>query len=42
MDKPYTGGCACGAIRYSIASEPLFANHCQPLDLSFSDLAIRI
>ena len=32
MDKPYTGGCACGAIRYSIAGEPLFANHCQCRD----------
>lgn len=32
MDKPYTGGCACGAIRYSIAGEPLFANHCHCRD----------
>lgn len=32
MDKPYTGGCACGAVRYSINSEPLFANHCQCRD----------
>jgi hypothetical protein len=32
MDKPYTGGCACSAIRYSIAGEPLFANHCQCRD----------
>lgn len=32
MDKPYTGGCACGAVRYSITSEPLFANHCQCRD----------
>lgn len=32
MDKPYTGGCACGSIRYSIAGEPLFANHCQCRD----------
>lgn len=32
MDKPYTGGCACGAIRYSIAGEPLFSNHCQCRD----------
>ena len=32
MDKPYTGGCACGAIRYSIVGEPLFANHCQCRD----------
>jgi len=32
MDKPYTGGCACGAIRYSIAGDPLFSNHCQCRD----------
>lgn len=32
MDKPYTGGCACGAIRYSITDEPLFSNHCQCRD----------
>lgn len=32
MDKPYTGGCACGTVRYSITSEPLFANHCQCRD----------
>ncbi|MBS4047413.1 MAG: GFA family protein [Alphaproteobacteria bacterium] len=29
MTKPYTGGCACGAIRYEIAGEPVFSNHCQ-------------
>jgi hypothetical protein len=29
MDKPYTGGCACGAIRYEITSDPVFQNHCQ-------------
>jgi len=32
MDKPYTGGCACGAIHYSIVGEPLFSNHCQCRD----------
>ena len=32
MDKPYAGGCACGAIRYSIPGEPLFSNHCQCRD----------
>ncbi|MDF0583600.1 GFA family protein [Bradyrhizobium yuanmingense] len=32
MEKPYTGGCACGAIRYSIEGEPLFSNHCQCRD----------
>lgn len=29
---PWTGGCACGAIRYSIPGEPLFMNHCQCRD----------
>ena len=32
MTKPYTGGCACGAIRYETSSEPIFENHCQCLD----------
>lgn len=32
MTKPFTGGCACGAIRYSILGEPLFSNHCQCRD----------
>ena len=32
MNEAYTGGCACGAIRFEIASEPLFQNHCQCLD----------
>jgi hypothetical protein len=32
MTKAYTGGCACGAIRFEIAGEPLFSNHCQCLD----------
>jgi hypothetical protein len=26
------GGCACGAIRYSISAEPAFAAHCHCLD----------
>lgn len=29
MTKAYTGGCACGAIRYEITAEPVFSNHCQ-------------
>ncbi len=29
MSNPYTGGCACGAIRYEISSEPVFSNDCQ-------------
>lgn len=32
MSKHYSGGCACGAIRYEINSEPIFANHCQCRD----------
>lgn len=32
MSEAYTGGCACGAIRYEIAGEPLFSNHCQCRD----------
>jgi hypothetical protein len=32
MTKPYTGGCACGAIRYVTSSEPIFENHCQCSD----------
>jgi hypothetical protein len=30
--KAYTGGCACGAIRYDIPDEPIFMNHCQCRD----------
>jgi hypothetical protein len=32
MNKPYTGGCACGGIRYEISSAPVFENHCQCQD----------
>jgi hypothetical protein len=32
MSNAFTGGCACGAIRYEISSEPLFSNHCQCRD----------
>jgi hypothetical protein len=32
MTKPYRGGCACGAIRYETADEPIFQNHCQCRD----------
>lgn len=28
MTKAYTGGCACGAIRYETTDEPIFENHC--------------
>ena len=32
MSEAYTGGCACGAIRYQISGEPLVSNHCQCRD----------
>lgn len=32
MSVAYTGGCACGAIRYEIPGEPAFMNHCQCRD----------
>ena len=32
MSKHYSGGCACGTIRYEINDEPIFANHCQCRD----------
>lgn len=30
--KTYIGGCACGAIRYETAHQPIFQNHCQCTD----------
>src|SRR5262249_49669295 len=32
MSEAFTGGCACGAIRYHIADEPLVMNDCQCRD----------
>ncbi|MEP3437068.1 MAG: GFA family protein [Hoeflea sp.] len=32
MTKIYTGGCACGALRYETRSQPIFENHCQCRD----------
>ena len=29
MNQAYTGGCACGAIRYEIAAESMMMNDCQ-------------
>jgi len=29
VTKPFTGGCACGAVRYSVAAEPIAMNDCQ-------------
>ncbi|MCG7509127.1 GFA family protein [Mesorhizobium retamae] len=32
MSRIFAGGCACGAIRYETAAEPIFENHCQCRD----------
>lgn len=32
MSEAYTGGCACGRIRYEISDQPVFQNHCQCRD----------
>lgn len=32
MMQPYTGGCACGAVRYATRHAPVFQNHCQCRD----------
>ena len=32
MSEAYTGGCACGAVRYEISGEPMFMNDCQCRD----------
>lgn len=32
MNQPYTGGCACGAIRYEIRDEPMAMGDCQCRD----------
>lgn len=32
MNHAYTGGCACGAIRYEISAAPMVQNHCQCRD----------
>ncbi len=32
MNRTFTGGCACGAIRYETNLAPIFENHCQCLD----------
>jgi hypothetical protein len=32
MATSYTGGCACGAIRFETGHQPIFENHCQCLD----------
>jgi len=32
MSKAYAGGCACGAIRYDVADDPMVATDCQCVD----------
>lgn len=32
MSTDYTGGCACGAVRFETARAPVFQNHCQCRD----------
>ena len=32
MKVPFSGGCACGAIRYSCAAEPLYTGNCHCRD----------
>jgi hypothetical protein len=32
MSDAFTGGCACGAIRYEISAKPIFMNDCQCRD----------
>lgn len=32
MTRSWTGGCACGAVRYETSNEPLVELHCQCLD----------
>lgn len=32
MSRVWTGGCACGAVRYEIAGEPIVMSDCQCLD----------
>jgi hypothetical protein len=32
MNDAYTGGCACGAVRYEIADAPMVMNNCQCRD----------
>lgn len=29
MSNPYTGGCACGAVRYEVSGTPVVENECQ-------------
>jgi hypothetical protein len=54
MSDPFTGGCACGAVRYSVVGEPLVmadcqCRHCQQLSgtghgsyLTFKDAVVTL
>jgi hypothetical protein len=32
VSRHFTGGCACGSLRYEARTEPVFQNHCQCRD----------
>jgi hypothetical protein len=32
MEAPFTGGCACGAVRYALPGQPVEQTHCQCRD----------
>ncbi len=32
MQVPFSGGCACGAIRYECSADPAFSWHCHCRD----------
>jgi hypothetical protein len=32
MDAPFTGGCACGSLRYTLPGQPIEQTHCQCRD----------
>jgi len=37
MTAPFTGGCACGAVRYECTKEPLGSINCQCRDCQCRD-----
>lgn len=36
MPAPFSGGCRCGAIRYTVSTDPLMAAHCHCRDCQYS------
>jgi hypothetical protein len=32
MNIPFEGGCACGAVRYTVSAAPIMSGHCQCRD----------